>query len=145
MLLAPAGLLAYAGWVGGIPAYLRIQNGWGNGFDFGAAYGRFVWHQLTTSPAAGVGLLVFVGLVVWALVACVRQRPPLGPVRRILSDQPGASGAVSCKAEDRPRTGPYLGDSTTQQMAVPGGPGPARSAGQALAGRAKPPGRPPGE
>ncbi|MEY9843302.1 hypothetical protein [Streptacidiphilus sp. MAP5-3] len=80
MLLAPAGLLAYAGWVGGIPAYLRIQNGWGNGFDFGAAYGRFVWHQLTTSPAAGVGLLVFVGLVVWTLVACIRRRPPLATV-----------------------------------------------------------------
>ncbi|MBF9068241.1 hypothetical protein I2501_09345 [Streptacidiphilus sp. NEAU-YB345] len=80
MLLAPAGLLAYAGWVGGIPAYFRIQNGWGNGFDFGAAYGRFVGHQLTTSPAAGVGLLVFVGLVLWALIACVRQRQPVATV-----------------------------------------------------------------
>jgi hypothetical protein len=76
-LLAPAGLLAYAGWVGGLSAYLGVQSRWGNGFDFGAAYARFIAHQLAKSPGAGVGLLVFVGLVVWALVACVRQRQPL--------------------------------------------------------------------
>nr|WP_236653270.1 glycosyltransferase family 39 protein [Streptacidiphilus melanogenes] len=76
-LLAPAGLLGYAGWVGGLPAYLHVQSQWGNGFDFGAAYARFIGHQLTTSPGAGVGLLAFVGLVVWALVACVRERRPL--------------------------------------------------------------------
>ena len=76
-LLAPTGLLAYAGWVGGLPAYLDVQSRWGNGFDFGAAYARFVWHQLTTSPGAGIGLLAFVGVVVWALVSCVRQRQPL--------------------------------------------------------------------
>ncbi|WP_236652418.1 glycosyltransferase family 39 protein [Streptacidiphilus neutrinimicus] len=76
-LLAPAGLLAYAGWVGGLSAYLHVQSQWGNGFDFGAAYARFVGHQLATNLGAGLGLLAFVGLVVWALVACVRQRPPL--------------------------------------------------------------------
>ncbi|MEZ0064078.1 hypothetical protein ABIA32_000056 [Streptacidiphilus sp. MAP12-20] len=76
-LLAPAGLLGYAAWVGGLSAYLDVQGHWGNGFDFGAAYGRFLWHQLTTSPFAGVGLLAFVGLVLWALWAGVRQRQPL--------------------------------------------------------------------
>jgi uncharacterized membrane protein YbhN (UPF0104 family) len=55
----------------------------------------------------------------------------LGPVRRVFPDQPGSSGAVGCMAEDRPRTGPYLGDATTQQTVVPGEPGPGRSAGQA--------------
>ncbi|WP_236654305.1 glycosyltransferase family 39 protein [Streptacidiphilus anmyonensis] len=76
-LLAPTGLLAYAGWVGGLSAYLHVQSQWGNGFDFGAAYARFIGHQLATNPGAGLGLLAFVGLVVWALVACVRQRQPL--------------------------------------------------------------------
>ncbi|WP_042460476.1 glycosyltransferase family 39 protein [Streptacidiphilus jiangxiensis] len=76
-LLAPVGLLAYAGWVGGLSSYLDVQARWGNGFDFGAAYARFVGHQLAHSPGAGIGLLVFVGVVLWALVACVRQRQPL--------------------------------------------------------------------
>ncbi|RAG80495.1 hypothetical protein DN069_37825 [Streptacidiphilus pinicola] len=76
-LLAPVGLLAYAGWVGGLSAYLDVQSRWGNGFDFGAAYARFVGHELTTNPGAGVGLLAFVAVVVWALVAFVRQRQPL--------------------------------------------------------------------
>src|SRR5579884_2266679 len=40
-------------------------------------------------------------------------------------------GAVSCKAEDRPRSGPTRSTPTTQQMAVPG-----RRAGQRLAGTA---------
>ncbi|WP_370109468.1 glycosyltransferase family 39 protein [Streptacidiphilus sp. MAP12-33] len=76
-LLAPAGLLAYAGWVGGLSTYLDVQARWGNGFDFGAAYARFVGHQLAHSPGAGIGLLAFVGVVLWALVACVRRRLPL--------------------------------------------------------------------
>lgn len=76
-LLAPLGLLGYAGWVGGLSAYLDVQSRWGNGFDFGAAYGRFVVHALSRNPGAGLGLLAFVGVVVWALVACVRRRLPL--------------------------------------------------------------------
>jgi hypothetical protein len=73
--LAPAGLLGYAGWVGGLSGYLAVQGQWGNGFDFGAAYTRFIGHHLATSPLAGAGLLVFVGLVLWSLWACLRQRP----------------------------------------------------------------------
>nr|WP_037601403.1 hypothetical protein [Streptacidiphilus rugosus] len=76
-VLAPLGLLGYAAWVGGVSAYLDVQGRWGNGFDFGAAYGRFLWRQLTHTPAAGVGLLLFVGLVLWALWSGVRQRQPL--------------------------------------------------------------------
>jgi hypothetical protein len=80
--LAPLGWIGYVLWVGaetgrGPAGYLRVQGDWGNGFDFGAAYGRFVWHQLTTSPAAGIGLLAFVGLVLWAYAACLRQRQPV--------------------------------------------------------------------
>ena len=77
-LLAPVGLLAYVGRVGGPAAYLRVQGGWGNGFDGGWAYGRFIWRQLSGSGFwAGVGLLVFVGLVLWAYSCCVKQRLPL--------------------------------------------------------------------
>ncbi len=56
----------------------------------------------------------------------------LGPVRSIFVDQPGASGAVDRKAEDRPRTGRTWPTPTTRRGAVPGIPGPRRSAGQGL-------------
>ncbi len=67
-----------------------------------------------------------------------RRRPHgdirlLGPVRSIFVDQPGASGAVDRKAEDRPRTGRTWPTPTTRRGAVPGVPGPRRSAGQDLA------------
>jgi hypothetical protein len=80
--IAPLGLAGYVLWVGartgrGLAGYLRIQGDWGNGFDFGAAYGRFVWRQLTNSPGAGIGLLAFVALVLWAYAACLRQRQPV--------------------------------------------------------------------
>jgi hypothetical protein len=82
--------------------------------------------------------------------------PTLGPVQgvppaegwgRIFPDQAAASGAVSCKAPDRPRTGPYLDDSATQHggtpgrrlgEAVPGVAAPERSAEQALGARERP-------
>jgi hypothetical protein len=60
------------------------------------------------------------------------QGQALGPVRRIFLDQPGLSGAVHRKAEGRPRTGCTWPRPTTQRGAVPGKPGPGRSAGQAL-------------
>ncbi|MGW6240432.1 helix-turn-helix transcriptional regulator [Streptomyces sp. NPDC055094] len=58
----------------------------------------------------------------------------LGPVRSIFVDQPGTSGAVDRKAEDRPRTGRTWPTPTTRRGAVPGVPGPRRPAGQGLDG-----------
>ncbi|GGY00581.1 glycosyltransferase family 39 protein [Streptomyces hiroshimensis] len=80
--LAPLGWLAYFVWVGvrtGSPTgYLDVQGGWGNGFDGGLAFGSFVAQRLFGPAwAAGLGLLVGVGLVLWLYAACVRQRQPL--------------------------------------------------------------------
>ncbi|RDG39005.1 hypothetical protein DVH02_06520 [Streptomyces corynorhini] len=69
-LLAPLGFLAFFLWVGlttGSPwGYLRVQGGWGNGFDGGVAFARFTV-DLLTGPAfvAGVLLLAGVGLLCW--------------------------------------------------------------------------------
>ncbi|MEV4925212.1 glycosyltransferase family 39 protein [Streptomyces roseoverticillatus] len=81
-VLAPLGWLAYFAWVGvrtGSPTgYLDVQGGWGNGFDGGLAFGSFVAQRLFGPAfAAGLGLLVGVGLVLWLYAACVRQRQPL--------------------------------------------------------------------
>ncbi|MFF4218842.1 glycosyltransferase family 39 protein [Streptomyces nondiastaticus] len=81
-VLAPLGWLAYFVWVGmrtGSPTgYLDVQGGWGNGFDGGLAFGSFVAQRLFGPAfAAGLGLLVGVGLVLWLYAACVRQRQPL--------------------------------------------------------------------
>ncbi|MFI5620021.1 glycosyltransferase family 39 protein [Streptomyces sp. NPDC051567] len=81
-LLAPLGAGAYVLWVGartggGLFGYLDVQAGWGNGFDGGWAFARFVGAKLASSAfLAGVGLVVGVALVLWLYALCVRQRQP---------------------------------------------------------------------
>lgn len=84
MFLAPLGAAGYVLWVGhrtgkGPLGYLEIQAQWGNGFDGGYAFARFVGDKFTSFPSAlaGVGLIVGVALVIWLYVSCVRQGQPL--------------------------------------------------------------------
>lgn len=84
MLLAPLGAAGYVLWVGqhtgkGPLGYLDVQAGWGNGFDGGYAFARFVADKFTSFPSAlaGIGLIVGVALVIWLYVICVRQGQPL--------------------------------------------------------------------
>ncbi|WP_406351104.1 glycosyltransferase family 39 protein [Streptomyces sp. NBC_00658] len=84
MLLAPLGAAGYVLWVGhrtggGPLGYLDVQAQWGNGFDGGYAFARFVGDKFTSFPSAlaGLGLVVGVALVVWLYVTCVRQGQPL--------------------------------------------------------------------
>ncbi|WP_306337250.1 mannosyltransferase family protein [Streptomyces sp. KL118A] len=84
VVLAPLGAAAYVLWVGhrtggGLFGYLDVQAGWGNGFDFGYAFVRFVGEKFTSVPGAlaGLGLIVGVGLVIWLYVLCVRRKQPL--------------------------------------------------------------------
>ncbi|WP_043263706.1 glycosyltransferase family 39 protein [Streptomyces sp. CT34] len=82
VLLAPLGWCGYFLWVaarrGSLTGYLDVQGGWGNGFDGGIAFGRFIGHQLTGPAfAAGLGLLIGVALVVWLYVHGVRKGQPL--------------------------------------------------------------------
>ncbi|UQT59470.1 glycosyltransferase family 39 protein [Streptomyces durmitorensis] len=83
-VLAPLGAAGYVLWVGhrtgdGLLGYLDVQAGWGNGFDFGYAFARFIGDKFTAFPAAlaGVGLIVGVALVVWLYVIGVRKKQPL--------------------------------------------------------------------
>ncbi|MER5729919.1 hypothetical protein ABT084_16520 [Streptomyces sp. NPDC002138] len=84
--LAPLGAAAYVLWVGartggGLFGYLDVQAGWGNGFDGGWAFARFVAGRLGSAALpgvlAGLGLIAGVALVLWLCVLCVRQRQPL--------------------------------------------------------------------
>lgn len=84
VLLAPAGAAGYVLWVGhrtggGPLGYLDVQAGWGNGFDGGYAFARFVAAMFTSFPSAlaGLALVVGVALLVRLYVACVRQGQPL--------------------------------------------------------------------
>ncbi|MFE9645623.1 glycosyltransferase family 39 protein [Streptomyces sp. NPDC006365] len=84
MLLAPLGAAGYVLWVGqhtgkGPLGYLDVQAGWGNGFDGGYAFARFVADKFTSLPSAlaGLGLIIGVALVIWLYVICVRQAQPL--------------------------------------------------------------------
>ncbi|KIZ17796.1 membrane protein [Streptomyces natalensis] len=78
VLLAPLGWCGYFLWVGArqgsFTGYLDVQGGWGNGFDGGVAFTRFLW-QLP--PAAGLGLALGVALVIWLYVRGVRRGQPL--------------------------------------------------------------------
>ncbi|MEV6107625.1 hypothetical protein AB0M28_23410 [Streptomyces sp. NPDC051940] len=84
MALAPLGWLGFLLWVGaetGDPlGYFEIQAEWGNGFDGGLAFARFVGARLTDpGPAvlAGLALGAGVALLVWVFVLCVRRGQPL--------------------------------------------------------------------
>ncbi|WP_329128928.1 hypothetical protein OG727_30135 [Streptomyces caniferus] len=82
VLLAPLGWCGFFLWVGArqgsFTGYLDVQGNWGNGFDGGIAFGTFVWHQLSGPAfAAGLGLLVGVGLAIWLYLRGVRQGQPL--------------------------------------------------------------------
>ncbi|MFJ3928132.1 hypothetical protein [Streptomyces sp. NPDC090022] len=82
VLLAPLGAAAYVLWVGartgrGVLGYLDVQAGWGNGFDGGWAFARFVGDKLASPAfAAGIGLIAGVALVLWLYRLCVKQRQP---------------------------------------------------------------------
>ncbi|MGX1973440.1 hypothetical protein [Streptomyces kronopolitis] len=82
VLLAPLGWCGYFLWVGArqgsFTGYLDVQGGWGNGFDGGLAFGAFAWGLLNgPTAAAGVALLLGVGLVGWLYVRGVRRGQPL--------------------------------------------------------------------
>ncbi|MET9498040.1 hypothetical protein [Streptomyces sp. NPDC006552] len=84
VLLAPAGAAAYVLWVGhrtggGLFGYLDVQGQWGNGFDGGAAFARFVGERFTSplGALAGTGLILGVALVIWLYVTEVRRRRPV--------------------------------------------------------------------
>ncbi|QNS07081.1 glycosyltransferase family 39 protein [Streptomyces xanthii] len=83
VLLAPAGAAGYVLWVGrrtggGLLGYLDVQEQWGNGFDGGVAFARFVADKFTSplGALAGIGLVVGVALVIRLYVAGVRQGQP---------------------------------------------------------------------
>ncbi|MEO3976381.1 hypothetical protein [Streptomyces sp. CAU 1734] len=81
MVIAPLGAAGYILWVGGqvggVFGYLDVQGAWGNGFDGGAAFARFIG-ELLFSPAfaAGAGLLAGVVLIAWLFGRGVRQGQP---------------------------------------------------------------------
>ncbi|MET9854340.1 hypothetical protein ABZY57_15505 [Streptomyces sp. NPDC006450] len=80
-LLAPLGAAGYVLWVGartgGLTGYLEVQGGWGNGFDGGWAFARFIGDRLASAAfAAGIGLIAGVALVLWLYALCVRRRQP---------------------------------------------------------------------
>lgn len=81
VLVAPLGAAGYVLWVGireGSPlfGYLDVQGAWGNGFDGGLAFARFVGELIVTTPPAGLALAAGVAGVLWLYVLGVRQGQP---------------------------------------------------------------------
>jgi hypothetical protein len=82
VLIAPLGLAGYLGWVcarrDNVLGYFDVTTDWGNGFDGGQAFLRWIG-DLFTGPRAVLGALVCAGVVLltWLLGAMVRQRYPV--------------------------------------------------------------------
>ncbi|WP_329457278.1 hypothetical protein [Streptomyces sp. NBC_01497] len=79
--IAPLGACAYVLWVGArtndLFGYLRVQRGWGNGFDGGLAFAAFV-RSLLHGPAAlaAIALVLGVGLLIYAYCLGFREKYP---------------------------------------------------------------------
>ncbi|MGW5678600.1 mannosyltransferase family protein [Streptomyces sp. NPDC003860] len=81
VVLAPLGAAGYVLWVGvrtGSPffGYLDVQGAWGNGFDGGLAFVRFIGDLVVSTPAAGLALAAGVLVVPWLYWRGVRQGQP---------------------------------------------------------------------
>jgi hypothetical protein len=84
-LIAPLGLAGYLGWVaqrqGSVLGYFDVTNDWGNGFDGGASFARWVGGMFTGShPELGLLLCAGLGLLGWLLATMIRHRYPVGLV-----------------------------------------------------------------
>ncbi|MYS64500.1 hypothetical protein GTW66_10525 [Streptomyces sp. SID5473] len=82
VLLAPLGAAGYVLWVGirkGSPlfGYLDVQGAWGNGFDGGLAFARFIGGLITSTPPAGLALAAGVIALLWLYTRGIRQGQPL--------------------------------------------------------------------
>ncbi|MFE0424550.1 glycosyltransferase family 39 protein [Streptomyces sp. NPDC058953] len=80
-LIAPLGAAGYVLWVGvreGDPVfgYLDVQGAWGNGFDGGLAFARFIGDLIATTPPAGLALAAGVAGLLWLYGRGVRQGQP---------------------------------------------------------------------
>ncbi len=81
VVIAPLGIVGYLGWVGwrhhSITGYFDVTNGWGNHFDGGLAFTRWIGAHLDgSSPITGLLLIAALVLLAITVVLCVRQGQP---------------------------------------------------------------------
>jgi hypothetical protein len=80
-VLAPVGLLGYLVWVtwrrGQGRGYFSVTRAWGNSFDAGLAFTRWIGAQLAQRPVGGIAIVVGLAVLATLCWACVRDRLPL--------------------------------------------------------------------
>ncbi|MET9518507.1 glycosyltransferase family 39 protein [Streptomyces sp. NPDC002994] len=84
-VLAPLGAAGYILWVGcqrgKLFGYLDVQSEWGNGFDAGINFGRFLVSPISNSGVAiGLVVLLILGLFSWPHWIALRQKYPISLV-----------------------------------------------------------------
>jgi hypothetical protein len=82
LLVAPLGAVGYILWVGhrvGTPwGYLHVQAEWGNGFDGGLAFSKFIADLLFSSAfLAGLALLVGAFAIGWLYRRTITEKQPV--------------------------------------------------------------------
>ncbi len=80
--VAPLGAAGYILWVGSrrdrLLGYLDVQKEWGNGFDGGLAFARFVTSSFSHSAfVVGIALVLLLLLAAWPHWIGVKQRQPV--------------------------------------------------------------------
>ncbi|WP_229868343.1 hypothetical protein [Streptomyces chryseus] len=81
-VLAPLGAAGYVLWVGhqrnALFGYLDVQSEWGNGFDAGINFARFLISPISNSGVAtGLVALIIIGLSAWPHWIALRQKHPI--------------------------------------------------------------------
>ena len=81
VLIAPLGILGYLAWVGwqqhSVTGYFDVTNAWGNHFDGGVAFARWIGDQLAgTNPITGVLLVAALVAVAIGVALSFRQGQP---------------------------------------------------------------------
>ncbi|MEV5194713.1 hypothetical protein AB0K86_19650 [Streptomyces clavifer] len=81
-IISPLGAAAYILWVGyqrgDLLGYLKVQEGWGNGFDGGIAFAKFISSSIHESNAlAALFLVAIILLCGWPYRVAWKQNQPL--------------------------------------------------------------------
>ncbi|MEU0761327.1 hypothetical protein ABZ351_16830 [Streptomyces microflavus] len=81
-LIAPVGALSYILWVGAkrgnLLAYLDVQREWGNGFDGGWKFSRFITASIGGSAAiAAAALFSIIALTAWVHISGIKRYPDI--------------------------------------------------------------------
>ena len=81
IFIAPLGWLSYILWVGhktgSLLGYFTVTKGWGNNFDGGLTFIKWISHQFSINIFAGIGILLALAILIALLIWSYRDNQPI--------------------------------------------------------------------